>query len=227
MTARISPLGERTLQVRSDEFGPSDWAALALKLRENDAALGLPGIEDIAPAERSLLLIFGTEHLPGALQRRALRAAMSAIADQENSASNVHRLPVCYAAEFAPDLLGIAKAAGLGEAEVIALHCDAKYTVQAVGFAPGFAYLGTVDARIATPRLATPRTRVPVGAVGIADARTAVYPAASPGGWNIIGRCPQRMFDARATRPGCLQVGDRVQFYAISAAEFAALDGGQ
>jgi KipI family sensor histidine kinase inhibitor len=97
--------------------------------------------------------------------------------------------------------------------------------VYAIGFAPGFAYLGEVDKRIAAARLATPRQKVPRGAVGIADRQTAVYPAVSPGGWNLIGLCPQRMFDpvARPTMP--VAVGDRVKFDAISRDEFLALGG--
>lgn len=225
MTVRILPLGERALQVQCGaEKSPAWWAELARTIRDRGAHVGLAGIEEVVPAERSLLLVFGADFLPGARQRRALRALLPIIAGNAERAASTHRLPVCYTSEFAPDLPAIAKAAGLSATDVIGLHTGIGYTVQAVGFAPGFAYMGAVDARIATSRLATPRTRVPAGAVGIADARTAVYPAASPGGWNIIGRCPLRLFDATRLPPGRLQVGDRVEFYAVTAAEFADLE---
>jgi KipI family sensor histidine kinase inhibitor len=97
--------------------------------------------------------------------------------------------------------------------------------VYAIGFAPGFAYLGQVDERIAAPRLATPRQKVPRGAVGIADRQTAIYPAASPGGWNLIGLCPQSMFDPNADPSMPVQVGDRVRFKGIDRQSFLELGG--
>jgi len=100
-----------------------------------------------------------------------------------------------------------------------------QYRVYAIGFAPGFAYLGEVDARIAAPRLATPRKKVPKGAVAIADRQTAVYPAVSPGGWNLIGLCPVDMFNPNAKPTMPVQVGDKVQFKSIEREEFLSLGG--
>ncbi|MDX2348894.1 MAG: carboxyltransferase domain-containing protein, partial [Porticoccus sp.] len=109
--------------------------------------------------------------------------------------------------------------------EVIALHQAQEYRVYAIGFAPGFAYLGQVDERIAAPRLATPRPQVPRGAVGIADRQTAIYPAVSPGGWNLIGLCPQPMFDPNNDPSMPVQVGDRVRFRGIDRQTFLDLGG--
>nr|WP_269473309.1 carboxyltransferase domain-containing protein [Kineobactrum salinum] len=119
----------------------------------------------------------------------------------------------------------MAQQAGLSVEDVIALHSATEYRVYAIGFAPGFAYLGEVDPRIAMPRLATPRPRVPRGAVAIADRQTAVYPAVSPGGWNLIGLCPRRMFDPDASPTMPVAVGDRVRFEPISRARFLELGG--
>ena len=105
------------------------------------------------------------------------------------------------------------------------LHTEGEYRVYAIGFAPGFAYLGDVDERIAAPRLATPRQRVPRGAVAIADRQTAVYPEPSPGGWNLVGRSPLRMFDPTAEEPMPVRVGDRIRFNAISRDTFFELGG--
>jgi KipI family sensor histidine kinase inhibitor len=132
---------------------------------------------------------------------------------------------VYYAADVGEDLESLAQHAGLSTAEVIDLHSSTEYRVYAIGFAPGFAYLGQVDERIAAPRLTTPRLKVPRGAVAIADRQTAVYPAVSPGGWNLIGRCPVRMFDPDAEPTMPVTVGDRVRFEPVSRERFLALGG--
>ena len=115
--------------------------------------------------------------------------------------------------------------AGLTVEQVIAIHQSVEYRVYAIGFAPGFAYLGEVDERIASSRLATPRQKVPKGAVAIADRQTAVYPAISPGGWNLIGLCPTLMFDPSKEPSMPVKTGDRVVFEAISREEFIDLGG--
>ena len=110
-------------------------------------------------------------------------------------------------------------------ADVINIHTATEYRVYAIGFAPGFAYLGQVDERIAAPRLATPRLKVPRGAVAIADQQTAVYPAESPGGWNLIGMCPTPMFDPLRDPPMPVAVGGRVRFEAVDRATYLELGG--
>lgn len=134
-------------------------------------------------------------------------------------------LPCYYAAEVAPDLAPLASLHQLSIAEFIQCHSSTRYQVNAIGFAPGFAYLGDVPTTIATPRLATPRARVPKGSVGIAGVQTAVYPATSPGGWNIIGNCPIPLFDLSKQPVMPLSVGDSVQFVVIDRAEFLRLGG--
>ena len=123
--------------------------------------------------------------------------------------------PVFYSVQSGPDLALIANNAGLSIEQVIALHQQTEYRVYAIGFAPGFAYLGEVDKKIAAPRLATPRQKVPKGAVAIADRQTAVYPAPSPGGWNLIGLCPIPMFNPASDPSMPVRVGDTVRFKAI------------
>lgn len=135
------------------------------------------------------------------------------------------RLPVYYHEEVGPDLERIAKAHTLSIKEVIQRHCADIYRVYAIGFAPGFAYLGEVDDSIAMARLASPRAKVAKGSVGIADRQTAIYPAASPAGWNIIGRCPCELFDPEAKTTMPFKVGDSVQFLPINREEFLYLGG--
>ena len=181
---------------------------------------------DLVPSYASLLVIYNPLQSDHHRVRAAMRSALDGLtfsnAQQQGS---LVILPVYYSAESGPDLQGLADGAGLSVDEVIAIHQQTEYRVYAIGFAPGFAYLGEVDERIAASRLATPRQKVPRGSVAIADRQTAVYPAQSPGGWNLIGLCPQRMFDPNLTPSMPVQVGDRVRFDAIDKQAFLALGG--
>ena len=143
----------------------------------------------------------------------------------EDTAGRQVALPVFYSPEVGPDLLSLAKAKDLSPDDVIRLHHEHEYRVYAIGFAPGFAYLGQVNEQLATARLATPRAKVPRGAVGIADQQTAVYPSESPGGWNLIGRCPIRMFDPNVMDASKVNVGDRVRFEPIDRETFLEFGG--
>jgi len=134
-------------------------------------------------------------------------------------------LPVLYHPSVAPDLEWLADEKGLSIDDVIALHSETTYFAYATGFAPGFCYLGTLPHQLVTPRLATPRNKVPAGSVAIADLQTAVYPCESPGGWRLIGQCPQPLFDLNNTPANLLSVGDTVRFEPMSEADFYAMGG--
>lgn len=127
-------------------------------------------------------------------------------------------IPVCYDGEYAPDLAEVAAFAQCSEEEVVERHLAPEYRVLMLDFMPGFPYLGLVDERIAMPRRAQPRARVPAGSVAIAGRQTGVYPAESPGGWRVIGRTPMALFDARRDPPAVLRPGDRVRFRRVGAA---------
>jgi inhibitor of KinA len=129
-------------------------------------------------------------------------------------------IPVCYGGDFGPDLELVARRCGLDAGAAAALHSGAPYKVLAIGFTPGFPYLGGLPERLHTPRRDTPRARVPAGSVGIGGPQTGIYPVASPGGWHIIGRTPLSLFRAEARPAALLRPGDRVRFRAISASEF-------
>lgn len=207
-----------------DKPGAAVSARVQAATRALEQALG-DDLIDLVPSYASVLIVynaFSTDHLSVAQRVRACTASLDT---QQTPDGAEVVLPVYYHPECGEDLEPLAANAGLSVDEVIALHSAGHYRVYAIGFAPGFAYLGEVDERIAAPRLATPRQRVPRGAVAIADRQTAVYPAASPGGWNLIGRCPLRMFDPRATPSMPVSVGDRVRFEPISRARFLALGG--
>lgn len=129
-------------------------------------------------------------------------------------------IPVCYGSGHGPDLNQVAHHCGLAPEEVISRHCAVTYPVYMIGFSPGFPFLGGLDPKLHTPRLATPRTRVPAGSVGIANEQTGIYPVESPGGWQIIGRTPLKLFRPDQRRPFRYQVGDRLLFIPIDQEEY-------
>ncbi len=222
---RVEVAGESALIIYFGEHGqPGVAAAVASAAQQLREELGYRLI-DLEPSYASLLVIydpFRTDHLE---VRQLIDRVLQRVDGGEETAGRLVTLPVYYGADAGLDLDSLSQRVGLSVEEVVALHQAGEYRVYAIGFAPGFAYLGDVDERIACPRLATPRQRVPRGAVGIADRQTAIYPAVSPGGWNLIGRCPQRMFDPNSEPSMPVQVGDRVRFESISRDEFFALGG--
>lgn len=223
----ISIAGENSLIVY---FGDQPSAQIAAQIAQTAEYLRQSmgnQLMDLVPSYGSLLVIYQPLHTDHYQVRGAIRRALRNLSaeQQQTQSSALVSLPVYYSTESGPDLQSLADNAKLSVDEVIAIHQQTEYRVYAIGFAPGFAYLGEVDKRIAAPRLATPRQKVPRGAVAIADRQTAVYPAQSPGGWNLIGLCPQRMFDPSAEPSMPVQVGDRVTFRAIDRDEFIALGG--
>lgn len=182
-------------------------------------------ILELVPAATSVLIVFDLLKTDHAELAKRIHQWWPLSIPQGQKLGRVVELPCYYALEVAPDLARLASLHQLRIAEIIHSHSSKRYQVNAIGFAPGFAYLGDVPAPIATPRLATPRARVPKGSVGIAGSQTAVYPAASPGGWNIIGNCPLLMFDLHKQPVMPMSVGDEVQFVAIDRAEFFRLGG--
>ena len=180
---------------------------------------------DLVPSYASLLVIFNIDQCDHFKARRRLREALEDIDATESVDGELVTLPVYYSIESGPELELIAERGKLSVDEVIEIHSQGEYRVYAIGFAPGFAFLGEVDERIAAPRLSTPRQKVPRGSVAIADRQTAVYPAQSPGGWNLIGLCPTRMFDPDKMPSMPVQVGDRIRFEAIERDEYLSLGG--
>lgn len=154
---------------------------------------------------------------------RAICAVIEACAERATpatAAAQVHEIPVCYGGEMGPDLGEVALHAGVSPEEVVRLHASAEYLVHAVGFTPGFPYMGGLPVALHMPRRPTPRTRVAPGSVGIGGSQTGVYPSATPGGWNLIGRSPLRFFDPKGPRASRLRPGDRVRFVPIDPQAF-------
>jgi KipI family sensor histidine kinase inhibitor len=177
----------------------------------------LPGLGEAIPAYRSLLVYYDPQQLSYAEveEQVATLAARSEMITMPEPA--LKEIPVVYGGEFGPDIAFVAQHHGLSVEQVIRLHSSATYRVYMLGFSPGFAYLGGLPDVLATPRLPTPRTRVPAGSVGIAGQQTGIYSLATPGGWRIIGRTPLRLFNPAQDPPTLLQAGDLVRFVPLPA----------
>ena len=208
---------ERPCSQTSDQIS---YTANALKIRLGEELI------DLIPSYHSLLVIYDPLKIGFQKIEQEIRNTIGQwTSNNQSQQSRTVELPVYYSPESGPDLQRIADHSDLSIDQVIELHQQTEYTVYTMGFAPGFAYLGEVDERIAMPRLATPRHNVPQGAVAIADRQTAIYPSQSPGGWNIVGLCPIRLFNAEKQPHSPMQVGDKIRFISIDRDEFIQLGG--
>ncbi len=202
----------------SDDAANGAAVALARRL----AAASLPGFRDAIPAARTLLVLFDSRVASRRAVDEAIRTA-GALPEAAGDASRLIRIPVAYGGAAAADLAELARGAGLLEAEFARRHASAEYRVGFLGFAAGFGYLTGLPAELRAARLASPRPRVPAGAVAIGGPWTGVYPAEMPGGWRLIGRTSARLFDPDASRPALLAAGDRVRFDPVAAGELPAV----
>ncbi len=224
----IERLGDGALLLR---FGDSIDVSINLRVHACADALRAQApawLRDLTPAYASLAMHVDVACLGGddplGTASQWLREWLAGVRfDAERGAPRTIEIPVHYGGESGPDLDAIAARIGITPADVVTRHAAATYTTAMLGFAPGFPYLLGLDPSLATPRHATPRTRVEAGSVGIGGAQTGVYPVAGPGGWQVIGRTPLKLFDARREPPSLLRAGDTVRFVAIDAAAFAAM----
>jgi inhibitor of KinA len=231
----IVPLGDSALIVRVvSDFARDPEASLnaVLAVFRSLEAAAIAGVIELAPAYSTVTVFFD----PAVIARAApaensgdwLRARIESVLKgrsakrEKRVKAPVIEIPVCYDREFALDLDDVARVAGLGAAEVIRRHSSAAYRVNCVGFIAGFPFLSGLPSELATPRRAEPRKQVPGGSVAIGGAQTGIYPRDSPGGWNVIGRTPLRLFNIQLDPPTILQAGDRVRFREISREEFDA-----
>ncbi|WP_330209562.1 5-oxoprolinase subunit PxpB [Pseudomonas sp. AM4(2022)] len=184
-----------------------------------------PALVDLVPSYTTLMVHYDLTALTPAQARELIDQALTDLQPQAQGSGQCHVLPVWYDLSVGPELTLLSQRSGLAVEEVIRRHSAHEYQVFALGFAPGFAFMGLVDEVLATPRLSTPRKRVAAGSVGIAERQTAAYPVVSPGGWNLIGRTPAKLFDRERDGYSLMQPGDTVRFEAVSHAQFVNLGG--
>jgi inhibitor of KinA len=233
----ITPLGDCAVLVRltgNFEADPESALEKVLTAQKTLAAAKIPGVIELAPAYTTVALFYDpiraieagapVEDIFSWFEQRIGDAISNAKnASAHSIPSTTVEIPVCYASEFAFDLDDVARRAGLDVDGVVDLHSGTEYRVHCVGFTPGFPFLGGLSPKLATPRRETPRTEIPAGSVGIGGMQTGIYPVKSPGGWNIIGRTPLRLFDPQKNPPVLLRAGDRVRFRPVSREEFDRL----
>ncbi len=213
---RVLPVGDAAATI---ELGDQVDLELGARVRALDRRLlerPFPGFIESVPTYRSLLAVYDPR-AAGFDEVSAWLLSALPPAGVEVSTGALHRLPTVYGGEHGPDLEAVARGCRLAPGEVVARHAGTEYTAMMLGFGPGFAYLGLLPAELETPRRATPRTRVPAGSVAIAGRQTAVYPAATAGGWNLIGWTAAPLFDPFREEPALIRPGDRVRFEPVEA----------
>lgn len=219
--ARFLLTGDTSLTV---EFGNEISEPINASIRAFNIALQdskLPGIVETVPTYRSLMVHYDPEIVRYEPLVERLKGLLDKLDSVTVPPSSVLEIPVLYGGEeMGPDLAFVAEHAKKTQEEVVRLHTAPEYLIYMLGFTPGFTYLGGLDESIATPRLKTPRVKIPAGSVGIAGSQTGVYPIDSPGGWQLIGRTPVRMYDPGRENPILPQAGEYIHFYAIDRKEF-------
>jgi KipI family sensor histidine kinase inhibitor len=209
---RIVWLGDSCVSIQFGNTIDPAVNARCVALGASLESLAMRGVRDVVSSYAAVTVHFD----PRVLDRGALSAQLGRLAALAPPTTSSDRpvidVPVSYGGEAGPDLGAVAAFAKCTESEVIRLHAAPVYHVYMLGFLPGFAYMGTVDARIAMPRLETPRLHVPAGSVGIGGPQTGIYPCDTPGGWRIIGRTSLELFDVARAEPSLLKAGDRVRF---------------
>jgi KipI family sensor histidine kinase inhibitor len=216
---RILPAGDAALLVelpaRIDPATSGRVIALARAVRRSRPGL----LRDVVVGYCSMTVYFDPLATDAGQLRSELQALAAELPESAPEEGASFEVPVCYGGEYGPDLADVAAFAKCSNDEVIALHTGVSYRVYVVGFVPGFPYMASVDSRIAMPRRATPRTRVPAGSVAIAAGQTGIYPTETPGGWHLIGRTNVKPYDPTRPAPFLFQPGDHVRFRAIGRSE--------
>lgn len=214
----IRPYGDRALLIEWEQLIDT---AINRSVQAYAAAVAEhPAVSECVPAYSSLLVIYAQP----AISYYELTEYIYEIVvqDTEHSLGILHRIPVCYGGEYGPDLATVATTAGLSTGEVVKQHTERQYFVYFLGYRPGFAFLGETAANLEVPRRDSPRPRVPAGTVGLAGRQTGIYPTVTPGGWQLIGRCPWPVLGTGGDL--CrFRAGDRVEFYAVSPGAYAEL----
>jgi KipI family sensor histidine kinase inhibitor len=214
---RLVPAGDSAILIELGSEIDPDINTQVFALADSVEAAEIAAVVELIPTYRSLLVSYDPTISKYDEMRDRLDSFVTELEAIVEAAgeSRIVELPVVYGGEDGPDLESVAEHADLSVQEVIDIHSGVDYRVYMIGFAPGFPYLGGLDQRIATPRLKTPRISVRAGSVGIAESQTGVYPNASPGGWQLIGRTASVLFDVTKSSPSLITPGSKVRFFPV------------
>lgn len=185
---------------------------------------GIKGVIELIPAFNSVTVLYDSTVTSAGTLKIKLERIIKKLGNSQQSSAVLYKIPVCYEEEFSPDMKNVEAHTGLSREEIIEIHSSTDYLIYMLGFLPGFAYLGEMDKRIATPRLDSPRVEISRGAVGIGGEQTGIYPVASPGGWQLIGRTPVLVYDRERENPILYKSGDYIRFVPISRNEYFEIE---
>ena len=223
MTPQLKPIGDCALSISFGQTISPDIHRLVRAFQTSLEQQKLPGILETVPAYCTVTIHYDPVRVSFASLCSYAEHLLETMDQVQLPPSMVYEIPVCYGGNMGPDLPHVADYSHLSEQDVIQIHTAPDYLIYMLGFTPGFPYLGGMNPAIATPRLSSPRVSIPAGSVGIAGRQTGIYPLASPGGWNLIGQTPVRLFDPHRNQPFLLQPGDYIRFRSISLDEFYAI----
>ncbi len=185
---------------------------------------GIKGVIELIPAFNSVTVLYDSTVTSAGTLKIKLERIIKKLGNSQQSSAVLYKIPVCYEEEFSPDMKNVEAHTGLSREEIIEIHSSTDYLIYMLGFLPGFAYLGEMDKRLATPRLDSPRVEISRGAVGIGGEQTGIYPVASPGGWQLIGRTPVLVYDRERENPILYKSGDYIRFVPISRNEYFEIE---
>lgn len=223
MTPVFKQYGDNALAVYFENEISPKTNALVCSLFDNLSQKGIKGVTELLPTFNALTVFYNPFVISSARLERKIKKRFLNISQKQEGKKRVVVIPVCYDDEFALDIDNVCKHNSITKEEAINLHSSKDYLIYMLGFLPGFAYLGGLDSRLHTPRLDSPRTLIPSGSVGIGGEQTGMYPLASPGGWQIIGKTPLNLFDAKRENPIFYNAGDYIRFKPITKDEFDAI----
>lgn len=219
-TVRILTAGDSSLLV---EFGKEISPEINRRIANTVQLMReqqIEGVVDVIPAFCSLLINYDPRVISYEKMKKRIQALVRVDIKRGETSKRLFEIPVVYGGEYGPDLAFIAQNAGLSQEEVIKIHSSSDYLIYMLGFLPGFCYLGGLDERIHTPRLSTPRIKIPAGSVGIGGSQTGIYPLDSPGGWQLMGMTPVKTYDPDREVPILVEAGDYIRFVPIDEAEY-------
>ena len=223
MNVRIVPAGDTGLVVMFEQEISRKTGTLvrSLSLLLEEKKKSIKGIIEIVPTFCTVMVYYDPLLLSARKLTRIINEAVSRSSDEVvNGKSKCYEIPVCYEDSFAPDMKNVELHTGLSGQEIIRRHTEPNYMIYMLGFLPGFAYLGGLDGKLETPRLDSPRTKIPAGAVGIGGNQTGIYPLDSPGGWQLIGKTPIKPYDPGREKPVLYEAGEFIHFRAVSSLEY-------
>ncbi len=224
MAFEITTSGDSAINVVLSESISDEASKLVRAAVDAISDAEIPGIKELVPTFTSVMVCYDPRQIKHAELVERISKQIETLSLGQEGTRRIFEIPVCYGGEFGEDITTVMEHSGLTEEEVISLHSGHDYLINMLGFLPGFAYLGGLDERLHTPRLDVPRTIIPAGSVGIGGAQTGIYPLASPGGWQLIGRTPVRPYDTDREEPILYAAGDYLRFIPISREEYDRIE---